>query len=187
MLRRRTLLLGLGGALLTAGGGAALVATTGYTPDPRDVPVACTAKELVIVRAIVEALLPADDGAPSGADLGVVQRIDEELWSAAPAVREDLRRALSVLEWWPVLAGFGGRLSRLPPAEAALALQHALERGPRAAAQAASAYKQLTHLFGYAADASWAAIGYDGPWVETPRPPPSSLAYRALLDARRPG
>lgn len=187
MFRRRTVLFGLGGAALLAAGGAALTLTSGYRLGPDDVPVACTVKELVIVRAIVEAVLPADGDLPGGLDLGVAQRIDEELWSMPPTLRDDLRSALAVLEYWPLLKGWGGRLTRLEPAARAEILAAAMASGPRPVAQAASALKQMCHLFYYASEGPWAAIGYDGPWVKTPSPPPSSVAYRALLDAARRG
>jgi hypothetical protein len=187
VLRRRTVLFGLGGALLLAGGGAAVALSSGYAVAPGDVPIATTAKELAIVRAIVEGVLPADGDLPAGVDLGVVQRIDEELWSMPPHLREDLKSALSVLEYWPLLTGWGRRLTRLAPADRAAVLEAAMAKGPRPVAQAASALKQMCHLFYYASDATWAGIGYDGPWVKTPKPPPSSVAYRALVDAARRG
>jgi hypothetical protein len=184
VIRRRTVLFGLGGAVVLAGGAAALRLSTGYPPGD-DVPVATTDKELAIVRAIVEALLPADGDLPSGVEVGVVQRIDEELWSMAPDVRDEARRAIAVLEYWPLLSGRGARLTRLSPTERVEALTSAMARAPRPVARAATTLKQLCHLFYYASDATWSAIGYDGPWVQTPRPPPSSRAYRALLDERR--
>lgn len=179
------MLLGLGGAVAVAAGAVAIGLAGGDPPDPRDTPIACTPQELAIVRAIVEAVLPADGDLPSGSALGVVQRIDEELWSTTPETRADLKSALAVLQWWPVLSGFGGRLTRLPPEVRAAALDHAAVKGPRPVAQAATAFKQMCHLFAYTADGTWAAIGYDGPWVRTPKPPPSSRAYRAMLEARR--
>jgi hypothetical protein len=185
LIRRRTVLFGLGGALLLAGGATAVRLTTGYGLPGGEVPIATTAKELAIVRAIVEALLPADGDLPAGVDVGVPQRIDEELWSMSPELREDLRSAISALEYWPVLSGRGSRLSTLPPAARAEVLDALAVGGPRPVAQAAGALKQMCHLFYYASPETWAALGYDGPWVTTPRPPPSSLAYRALLDARR--
>jgi hypothetical protein len=187
LIRRRTLLFGLGGAALLAGGGVALRLGTGYTLPEGAVPIALTDKEFAIVWAIVEALLPADGDLPSGVDLGVPQRIDEELWSMNAETRSDLQSALSALEYWPVMARYGSRLSKLPPARRAEVLSEMAVRGPRPIALAASSLKQMCHLFFYAHERTWAAIGYDGPIVRTAQPPPSAVAYRALLDARRSG
>lgn len=184
MLNRRTLLFGLGGALVLGCAGAAGRLSTGYALPASDVPIGLTARELAIVRSIVEALCPGDDELPSGLSVGVHQRIDEEVWSMPPDLADDVRSAISALELIPV-ARFGSRLSRLSVEHRLEAFEWMLARAPRVVGQAAGALKQMCGLFWYTRDETWAAIGYDGPWVKTPKPPPSSLAYVALLAERR--
>ncbi len=185
MLTRRTALFGLGGALVLACGGALGRLATGYSLPPGDAPIGLSEKELAIVRAIVEALCPAEPDLPGGLELGVHQRIDEEVWSMAPDLADDVRSAVNVIEMLPLVAGFGGRFTHLPVERRLEAFSWMLASGPRAVGQAASALKQMCSLFLYTREETWAAIGYDGPWIATARPPPSSVAYAALLAERR--
>lgn len=183
--RRRVLTLGAtGAALLAVGGGLSWVAL-GYRVADGDVPIALSTKELAVVRAVVETLLPGGEGIPSGLSLGVHQRIDEELWSAPEAVRSDLKAALHLLEHAPPLQGFAGRFTRLHPADRERVFVGWLRSERAVLAQAANGLKQMCQLFAYTSPQTWAAIGYDGPWVERPAPPPSSVAYAALLAERR--
>lgn len=179
-LRRRTVLFGLGGALALACGGGLARITTGYAPTPGDDAIGLSVKQLAVVRAVVEALLPADGDLPSGLALGVHQRIDEEVWSASDELREDLRAAIELVEVLPLLWGLGGRFSRLSLADREAAFRRMTTGTFGPVVQAATALKQMCALFYYASDATWAAVGYDGPWVATAVPPPSSVAYAEL-------
>lgn len=185
--RRRLLSFGLGGAAMLAAGGVWSWFRGGYSVPPGDVPVALTVKELAIVRAIVEALHPADGDLPSGLSIGVHLRIDEEVWSANDHARADLKAAIGVLEHVPLLFGWGGRLTHLPPADRVAFLVEVMATGPGPIGRAATAIKQLCSLFYYSHPATWAAIGYDGPWVPE-SPPDSSVRYaehaRAAREAR---
>lgn len=183
--RRRMLQLGFAStAMLTVGGGLAWV-TLGYRLRDGETPIALSAKEFVVARAIVETLLPAADGVPAGVDLGVPQRIDEEIWAAPDALRSDLKAALHLIEHVPPLLGFAGRFSSLS-AEAREACYGELLRSRHdVLVLAAGAFKQMAHLFAYVRPESWGAIGYDGPWVKEPKPPDSAVRYAALVAERR--
>lgn len=184
-LTRRYALFGLAGAALLACGGGLSWIKLGYGLEPGDVPIGLSLKELAIVRAIVEALLPADGDLPSGISLGVHQRIDEEIWSASPAIAADLRSALGLIEHLPPIYGYLGRFTRLSLEERLAFFDEMLAAGPTPVVQAAVALKQLCSFFYWGHEATWPAIGYDGPWMRTPRPPPSSLRYAELLAAAR--
>jgi hypothetical protein len=184
-LTRRAALIGLGGAAVLGCGGALSWLTLGYHLAPGDVPIGLDAKHLAIVRAIVETLAPADGDLPSGVSLGVHQRIDEELWSVPDEVREDLRAAIALIEHLPPLFGSWGRFTRLPRAEREAYYERLLQAGPRPVVQAAVALKQMCTFFYYNCPETWAAIGYDGPWVQTAKPPASSERYAELLAAAR--
>lgn len=179
--RRRFLTLGLGGAALLGAGGALRWLTLGYSLPPGDVAVALSTKEMAIVRAIVEALLPGDDGLPSGLALSVHQRIDEEVFSQPDEVQEDLKAALQLLEHGPPLFGAFGRLTALAPEERREVLARMLRSDVDVVVQAAVAMKQLAHIFYFTREEVWPHIGYDGPWILTPRPPESSLRYAEIL------
>ena len=181
MFTRRVALFGIGGAvLLTCGGGLARL-SSGYTLAPGDRAIGLDEKELAIVRAIVETLCPADGDLPSGIALGVHQRIDEEVWASAPAMAADLRSAITWIEHLPLVRGFGGRFTRLSPADREACFRALLLAGPGPIVQAAAGLKQLCFLFYYARPETWPAIGYEGPRVATPKPPESSLRYAELL------
>lgn len=185
MFTRRVALFGIGGAvLLTCGGGLARI-STGYTLAPGDAAIGLTVKELAIVRAIVETLCPADGDLPSGIEIGVHQRIDEEVWASSKAMAADLRSAISWMEHLPLVHGWGGRFTHLSPADREACFRDLLLAGPGPIVQAATGLKQLCLLFYYARPETWPAIGYDGPWVATPKPPASSLRYAELLQETR--
>jgi gluconate 2-dehydrogenase subunit 3-like protein len=182
--RRRVLSFGLGGAVLLACGGALGSLSTGYALAPGDAAIGLTVQQLAIVRALVEALFPADGDLPAGLDLGLHQRIDREVWASSDVLRSDLRSAVSLLEYAPLLYGFGHRFTRLDPPAREAAVRALLDRGPKPVVQAVVALKQLCSLLYYAHPSTWPAVGYDGPWVPE-KPPESTLRYEQLLEAAR--
>jgi hypothetical protein len=182
--RRRALFAGLGGGALALVGGGLGWLRLGYALRPGEAAIALSVKELCVARAIVNTLLPAADGLPSGVSLGVHQRIDEEVWAQPGPMRRDLRAALQLIEHAPPLLGGRGRFTSLDPEARERVFRRLLASDVDAVAQSASAFKQLAHLFYYGHPQAWAHLGYDGPWVKSPRPAPSSDRYAALL-ARR--
>lgn len=183
--RRRFLAAGLGGAALLGTGGLLGWVKLGYSLPPGEVALALSIKEMAIVRALVEALLPASDGLPSGLELGVHQRIDEELWSQPDAVRSDLKAALQLIEHGPPLFGSFGRMTSLSPEERVRVFEQMLTSGVDVVVQAGVAFKQLCQIFYFTRPEVWPHIGYDGPWMLTPKPPASSLRYAELLEEAR--
>lgn len=183
--RRRWLQAGAASAALLTAGGALRWVSGGYALPGGEVAIALTAKEMVVVRAVVEALLPGGDGLPSGLELGVHQRVDEEVWAQAEPVRQDLKAALMLLEHGPPLLGRFGRLSSLPVPDRVVVLERMLLSDVGVAVQAAAALKQLCHLHYFAHPSVWPHLGYDGPWMLVEKPPPSRLRYEELLARRR--
>jgi hypothetical protein len=186
--RRRLLKLGLvGAAIVAAGGGTLRWFAGGYASqlEADEIPIAFTTKELAIVKAFVAALLPAEEGSPSGVALRVHQHIDEEMWAASAGTRSDMKNGLQLFEHATVTHGFAGRFTSLSP-EARLAYVDKLLRGgPGALQQVAFALKEIAYLFYYVRPETWKTIGYDGPFVPEPKPPASHVAYEALLKKRR--
>ncbi|MBW1877164.1 MAG: hypothetical protein JRJ84_02255 [Deltaproteobacteria bacterium] len=185
--RRRVLQIGLLGGVALAAAGTLSWVRFGYHLQPGERPVALSPKEWCVVRAMVEALLPADGDLPAGIDLGIVQRIDEEVWSAPPGVTKDLKAALQLMEHAPPALGFAGRFSSLSPEARRACFDRMLRSRWGLLVQTAVAYKQMAHLFYYGHPATWGATGYDGPWIGQEKPPPSALAYRGALEAAYPG
>ncbi|MEQ1569364.1 MAG: gluconate 2-dehydrogenase subunit 3 family protein [Myxococcota bacterium] len=181
--RRRLLAFGVGGAAALAAGSAFGWLRLGYSVPPDDRPIALTVKELAVVRAIVDAVLPQDGDLPAGLALGVHQRIDEEVWAQSDAVRADLKSAIGAVEHLPPLFGFAGRLTRLDPPARLAALDAMARRGPGPIVQAVGALRQLCALFYYGHPAVWPALGYGGPRVAA-SPPASAARYAALRAGR---
>ncbi len=183
MTRRRLLTAGLGGGTLLLMGSGLRWFTSGYELQAGEVVLGLSAKELCVVRALVEMFFPASGPLPSGVALGVHQRIDEEVWSQPPPMREDLQAPIQLLEHAPPLLGFASRLSGLDVAEREKAFQRMLASDQDVVVQAAVALKQMAHLFYYGHPDTWKAIGYDGPLVPQPLPPDSSARYQSLVTA----
>ncbi len=187
--RRRLLKLGLGGAItLAVGGGALRWFAGGYAAqlEAGEVPIALSTKELAVVKAFIGALLPAEDGFPSGVALGVHQRIDEEMWAASEGTRSDLKNGLQLFEHATITHGFASRFTSLDPASRLAYFDKLLRAEPGALQQIAVALKELAYLFYYSRDETWKVIGYDGPLVGVKKPPDSHVAYQDLLRHRRP-
>ena len=161
--RRRLIQVGIAGAaLLTVGGGALSWITRGYALRAGEVAIGLSVKQMCVARAVVEALTPGGDGLPSGLELEVHQRVDEQVWAADPGMADDLRAALELIEHVPPL----------------------LRSRRDLFVQIAMAFKQLVQLCYYADERVWPAIGYDGPWIPEPKPAASALLYAKLLAER---
>lgn len=176
-----------GGALLAVGGGLGAWFKAGYGAllGPTDVPIALSAKELAVVRAIVDAFFPAEGGFPAGVDLGVHQRVDEELWAASEGTRDPLKSGLSLIEHLPPVYGHLHRFTALTREARVEVYGAMLVSSSDAVRQVAFAFKQMTQLFYYGHEKVWPSIHYDGVFIQPARPPVSSAAYATLVKARR--
>lgn len=176
-IRRRDLmhLSGVGAMALTTG---CRVASWLDPGPPRGLlpvgPVALDPRRFHVLAALVEALYPGGEDMPAGLAVGVPQRIDRELYFMAPATRAQLEQALDILEYGGILAGWFGRFSRLDLERRLAAVTAMLDHRWIVYRQVATALTQLVKGMYYAAPESWAAIGYDGPWM--PANVPESIA-----------
>ncbi len=180
--RRSLLLGGFGAGVFVAAASGWAWLSVGYVLPPDTVAIALTEKELAVVGALTDALLPGEDGMPNGH--GVPQRVDEEVWAAPPSVQSDLKGALLVLEHAPIAVGFASRFTHLDPDARRACLRAMLASDKAVLVQAAAALKQMIHLFAYARPEAWSAIGYEGPRVAR-KPPESARAYAELLERAR--
>jgi hypothetical protein len=182
--RRKFLKLGIVAGAVVATSGTALAwfhAGYGKYLDVKDKPVALTKKEFAIVKALVRTMFPADGELPSGESIRLVQRIDEEVWAAAPEVQRDFAWGLQLLEHAPRLYGMRGRLTEMSVTDAAIYFERVL-LGPREPLrQIAIAVRQLMTILYYANPATWRAIGYDGPLVPEARPPETHKRYLEII------
>jgi hypothetical protein len=163
---------GVGAAL--AFGGLAGAGCSGYEDLlGGETPQVLAPREYAVLRAVAARMVPGGPGHPGANALHVAARVDRELAFHGAPLREDVRDALRLVEWWPLPTRFA-RFTRLPEAiqEAELGAFAGSTRAFRRSAF--SGLKFLVMFFYYTQDAAWAGTGYDGPWV--PRRPPTALA-----------
>ncbi|MCC6640981.1 MAG: gluconate 2-dehydrogenase subunit 3 family protein [Deltaproteobacteria bacterium] len=157
---------GLGAGALACGRGDARYAAllpAGETPS--QIP-AC---EYAVLRAVVDRLVPEATDRPGAIALGVPARIDRELAYHGPRLRDDVIAALRLVEWWPLVTQ-GSRFTALEPAAQDAVLEAMAASRLAARRTAMQGLKLLTVFFTYTQEPTWAAIGYDGPWVPRNRP-----------------
>lgn len=166
MSRRRLLKLGLGagGALLMGGGG--LLALRGSAPFVDGLRI-LTAHEYRTMARLAEVVVPGGGG------LDFARTFDGFLADEPPWNIDDLKRALFLLEFGPVV--FDRRLttfSNLAPAER-LAHFRAWAVAPTELRRVvANAFRRFLLLVFYDQPAQWAQIGYEGPLIKPAGAPP---------------
>lgn len=183
--RRQLIQLGIGGAaVLALGGGLLRWVGSGYALGPGEVAIGLSVKQLCVARALVGTLAPGGEGLPSGLELGLVQRLDEQVWASDEGMAGDLRAALELVEHAPPIFGHFGRFTSLGLAARQDVFDKMLRSRRDLFVQVASAFKQLIQLCYFADERVWPAIGYDGPWIKEAKPPASALAYAKLFADR---
>ncbi len=172
MKRRRFLKVGLaGGALLAASGVGLSLWPSLVRHHPRRRTFVLDAAGFNVLAHAAARIVPAD-----GDPAEIAHRVDETLALGPPEAQDDFRKLLSLLE-----SGLAGLLldarprpfTRLPPAQQDAALL--AFRDSRLAVRR-SGYHALRKLcLGgyYAADSTWAAIGYPGPPTISAPPEPA--------------
>jgi hypothetical protein len=160
------------GALATLPGFALACAPADVERAPSDLRV-LDAAQWSVLDVVADTFVPRGGAFPLGArDVDLARRIDSLLVGEPPAVLRGLVAALFAIEWAaPLATGRFARFSRLD-AEARTAAVEALCRSRVALLRDVYAgLKQLCSFSFYAIDASWAATGYDGPWVKSAATP----------------
>ena len=136
------------------------------------------AAEWALLGAVADTFIPHGGAFELGArDVELPRRIDAFLAGERPAVLRGVSAALLVVEWAsPLAAGRFARFSQLD-AEARAACVAALCKSRVGLLRDVYAgLKQLCMFTFYAIDATWPALGYDGPWVATSARPAATSA-----------
>ncbi len=173
--RRRVLrLLGTLGAATVA---APVLTACGSTSGTAPTLLVLSPSQAATMAAIAGAVVPTQPGFPTVTQAQVVPRLDEELWLSDASIQDDMRAALDVAEWMPLLYGQFSRFSRLERS----AQQALLERWMASSVETVRAIgtnlKLVSHFMYFGHPSSWAAIGYDGPFQK--RPPIQSEQRKA--------
>lgn len=163
-LRRRTFLkLGLGAAAVVGGAGGGLVALRGAAPDVPGLKV-LDAHRYRTLLAIARAQLPADGAFPGGADEGVCRLFDAFLAGEPEENVSDLRTALLLVEYGPLI--FERRattFSNLPLEDQRAHWRAWGESDLALRRQVATAFRKFIMLVSFDDPAVWPHIGYPGP------------------------
>lgn len=126
-----------------------------------------TSREASSFAAIAAGLLdPGDVAGAAPPDLATsVKFLDRFLAFAHPEVQGDLRALLAAFDGvGPLAVGVPSRFVHLDASEQRRVLAR-WESGPHPMRMGFTALKQLAYMSHYGRDATWAAIGYDGPIV----------------------
>jgi len=133
-------------------------------------PAVLSVKELAVLFAVVDRLLPAEPGWLTAREARVAERIDRELSFHTRKFQGDVKAALLVVEHGGLARGQLTRFSKLDQADQDARLQRMAE-GQDLERQAVSALKVFASFFYYCDERTWPSIHYQGPLVQTASPP----------------
>ncbi|OGQ12842.1 MAG: hypothetical protein A2138_07760 [Deltaproteobacteria bacterium RBG_16_71_12] len=143
------------------------------------VPARLSLKELAVLTALCDRLVPATPGLPSAKELGIARRIDRELVFLRDKLADDVKAALFLFEHGGLVHGTVSRFCALDDAGRDRRLVEmwgggALERS------CVSGMRILALFFTYADERTWRHIGYTGPLVGHRSPPAADSSAPAL-------
>ncbi len=140
---------------------------------PDEAPVALPVREYAVLRAAARRIVPEGPQNPSTDALRVAERVDRELDFHSERLRRDVRDALRLIEWEPLLTHFT-RFTRLDAEDQDAVLRSMSQSRIAVRRSAFAGIKLLVVFMYYTSEAAWPSIGYDGPWV--PRGPETTWA-----------
>jgi hypothetical protein len=127
-----------------------------------------SAAEWALLDAVADTFIPHGGAFEIGArDVALPGRIDAFLADERPSVLRGVSAALLVVEWAsPLAAGhLLARFSKLDPAARSDCIEALCQSRVGLLRDVYAGLKQLCMFTFYAVDATWPAIGYDGPWI----------------------
>jgi hypothetical protein len=147
-------------------------------------PVVLSEKELAVLFALVDRVLPESPGFISAREARIAERLDKELSFHPRTMQKDVKSALLLVEHGGLLHLGGTRFTKLAPADQDLRLQEMMTRGVDLERQAFGALRLLAVFFYYCDERTWPGIHYEGPLVRIPSPPlaDSRIAPRPPTD-----
>jgi hypothetical protein len=124
--------------------------------------------EAMLMQKLGEAVIPAQHGFPSLAETGVLRRADEELSLIGASIQHDMHAALGILLWAPLAYGHWSRYTKLGLDDRRAVLKRMMNSRSEILRAVGVNLKVLVHFFYFGHPATWAAIGYDGPFSRLP-------------------
>lgn len=175
MISRRGFLVGSAATLGALAAGAGVMMTGSGDTYRRIVgdgvaPFVLSMKELAVLTALVDRMLPDRAGWPTAREVAVARRIDKELSFHGAKLTSDTRAAMFVVEHGGVLHG-GMRPFTELNAEEQDARLVAMSEGNDIERQVVNGMRILALFFFYADERTWKHIGYDGPLIPERKAP----------------
>ena len=167
-------------ALVGAGSAAAWLARgddAAVIGDER--PEVLSRRELATLMALADRVVMPSAGGPSARDTRTARRIDRELAFSDGRLTADVRAALAVIEYGPVLDFRLRRFTRLGPEEQDAYLAACASSLWHLRRNAFNGLRFLTLFFYYTDDRTWRGVGYAGPMVDR-KLPEAANAIEAL-------
>lgn len=130
--------------------------------------------EAAVIAAAATALIPNSPGplpSPGPSGLEVARNVDRFVEGMPDMMLLEIHGMFGLIEHGTLLGGFARRFTRLEPAERLDCLVNIRQKGGKFA-QAFKGIRDLCLLGWYADRRTWKSIGYDGPLLERPAPPP---------------
>ncbi len=162
--RRRVLRWGLGGVGLLVAGGGGLLALRGRAPEIGGLRVLSDA-EFRTFEAVAGAVVPVGGPFPEGAaQMELGRAFDEYLADEPPAAVADIKRALLLVDYGPLL--FEGRLTTFSRLDEAARVDHWTgwsDSRLLIRRQISGALRRFVSLVFYDRPEMWARINYPGP------------------------
>lgn len=152
---------GTGTALLSLSA-AGCAASARPTPSSRRFLVLSPGQAL-LVEQIAEALLPHGSGWPDARTAEVAQRLDEELFFAAPQIQDDFRLAIKVVNALPLLYGRFRFFDALPLAARQDCLRATEDTRFENVRAAVNGCRMAIYMMYFGHASTWSALHYDGP------------------------
>lgn len=169
------------GSLIGAGALAGCVSRASYRAligDER--PEVLSARDLAVLMAFADRIVAPAEDAPTARETRTARRIDRELLFSDGLLTADVRAALSIIEYGPLIDLRWRRFTRLSPAEQDAYLRACATSSWSLRRNAYGGLRFLCVFFHYTDDRTWRSIGYGGPMVE--RKLPEAANAREALD-----
>lgn len=132
-------------------------------------PMTLSEKELAVLFAFCDRLLPDVEGQPTAREARIAERIDKELSFHTPKMQSDVKAALLLVEHGGILHLSGSRFTRLSPEEQDAHLGR-MTQGRELERQAFTGLRTLAMFFYYCDERTWKNIGYVGPLMPRRKP-----------------
>ena len=140
----------------------------GRTRGGRDGGSNFSSSERLTLRAICQRLLPGGGRAPAASEVDVAGKIENLVSGLGPRAATDFRRLLSLFEWSPVLFDARpARFSTLSPDAQTEVLRGWVTSRLGFRRTGFIAIKRVAMSVYYAQEASWPAIEFPGPWLQS--------------------